>query len=219
MPIVQTDQLYVGGPFKRQVKFTKSDGFTCELPLVSHKILGITGTKSDTLQGCLRLWNDAIVKWKAASTTTREVLLYQVHRKAYICDKEDRRCLFDADDLHFEEGIGLTVCAAVFLETKIALGDDVRYEYDIIKNRLTASVEHGAGGHRGLVHGRGDIERGAIPTTPELEAFFTNIGNGLETLILMFDKLRDPNKVLELAALGVKTLPFQSTGKSLPEGS
>lgn len=228
MPVVQTDQVWFDGPFKRQVKFTKKEGFTCALPASSHQLLGISQTQDNTLAGCLKKWDEAIKRWTSASTTTREVLVYQVHRKAYICvqgkDVDDpwRKCIFSADELHFEEGMGLTVCAGVFAETKVTLGSDTRYTYDLIRDRLPPSIEHGAGGHSGLISGRGEYQKNALPTTPELEAFFTNVALGMEKLILMFDQLKDQQKVLAFAAAGTMLLPAPApevTEKSLPAGS
>jgi len=216
MPIVKTDSMYFDGPFKRVVKFTKKDGFTCELPPAAFPLLGKTQTVADTLEGCLKLWDDAIKKWKAATTTTREVLLYKLQRQAHIVELEPdldeegqrqvARCVFSADDFYFNKGCCLAVCAGVFTETAVKLGNDTRYTYTLIHNRLPASIEHKAGGHDGLPQGRGEFEKSAIPTTPELEAFFTSVGLGMEKLIMMFEQLQKPEKVLELAASGFKML-------------
>ena len=204
--------MYFDGPFKRQVKFSKKTGFTCEFPPAAFPLLGITQVECDTLDGCIKLWKEAVEKWKAAATETREVLIYQLHRKAHICEqglnKDDpwRRCVFQEDDMHFEEGIGLTVCAGVFKETKIMLGKDTRYEYNLIRDRLPPSIEHGAGAHNGMIHRQGKLQTNALLTTPELEAFFTNIGLGMEKLILTLEQLKKPELVLELAARGCKLL-------------
>jgi len=228
MPIIKTDSCYYDGPFKRTVRFAKKDGFTCELPPAAWAVVGTQKAVSNTLDGCLREFERLVKAWRSASSTTREVLVYQVHRKAHICesgkntDDALRKYIFRADDLGFEEGMGLTVCAGVFVETKIQLGGDVRYEYKLINGRLPLSIEHGAGGHHGLISGCGKYQQGAMLTTPELEAFFTGIALGLEKLILMFDQLRDEKKLLTFAAEGLKLLAPPSEPvieKTLPEGS
>lgn len=228
MPIVKTDACYYDGPFKRVVKFTKKEGFTCELPAAAWPIVGKQKVTSDTIDGCLRNFEQEIKKWRSQVTTTREVLIYRLHRKGCIMqmridpdipdDKGSKYCIFKQDDMFFERGIAMSICAGVFLERKITMGSDVRYEYEQIDDRLPDSIEWGAGGHNGLINGRGAFEPTAIDTTPELEAFFTNVAHGMEKMLLMFEQLQDQKKVLAFAAAGTMLLP-ETTEKSPPEGS
>lgn len=221
MAIVKTETLYINdAPFRRQVKFTKRDGFTCELPPGALAIIGYSSVRSDSMAGCDSEFKKAMTAWRGAGTTTREVIIYDVKRNACITETEVgekgevkvKCCLHRFDEISFAYGCALEVSAGVFTETHITMGDGVRYRYDLLENRLPTSLEHGAGR---LVR-YGALHEGALPWTQELQNFFWNIGVGMEKLILMFSQLKNQKRVLELANSGVLMLP---SPKSPPEGS
>lgn len=209
MAVVKTEKVYsTGKEFVRKVKFSQRHGFTCDYPAEVGQAIGKWKATADTLEGCIKEWEQTIDEWQKRRTTTRDVILYKVERNMYRSaphagNHDDIRVTHDYGDVHSAVGIGMMVSAAVFKETRTQLIDRENIEYEWIRDRLPDSIEHKCG------HRWHDPERDGytiLEWTQELEDFFKSIALGMEKLIIMFDELQDPKKVIAFAEQGRKLL-------------
>ncbi len=211
MPIVKTDTGYWPGyEYKRQVRYTNKDGFTCMLPPEVAKRLGHDLVRGKDSEDCIRNWMRDLEDWKHSNTVVTKVILYRVQRNCYITTRPDIwkegdhlnwKVTMAEDDISFCEGMAMAITAGVF-EEKLTTYPDGRksYEHDIIKDQLPDSIESGTGRWEYRVQGDPHIKK--LPWTPEREEFFRKLARGMESLILMFEKLQDAETTKAIADSG-----------------
>lgn len=211
MPIVKTDTGYWPGyEYKRQVRYTNKDGFTCVIPAEAARVVGYASVGGKSCEDCVRNWEKAMENWKTALTVTTKVILYRVQRNIFMStrpdfpvagqDRHDWKCTMSTADISFCEGMALAITAGVFEEKAITINGKTHYSYDMIQDRLPDSIEEKAAR---LEHSYGrpdDVKR--LEWTPEREDFFRKIARGLEALILMFEKLQDAETTRQIADSG-----------------
>jgi len=166
MAIIRTETMWFGGEkFIKRIKVDKDGEFSIKLPPEANDILGYDIVKADTQSQALELFRVALIDYQNAQTTTRKVIIYEVkHNTAELNEK----------DLHFESGVGLVVTARVYIEHKIRIKDEDKYNYKKLDFDSDEDLPHGLGvidfyGHADKVH------KNAIDWTQERHDFFIMI--------------------------------------------
>jgi len=155
MPIVKTDTGYWPGyEYKRQVRYTNKDGFSCSIPPEAARVVGFDSVGGKDCGDCIRNWERAMENWETALTVTTKVILYRVQRNIFMStrpdfpvagqDHHDWKCTMSTADISFCEGMALAVTAGVFEEKAITINGKTHYSYDMIQNQLPDSIEEKA---------------------------------------------------------------------------
>lgn len=211
MPIVKTDTGYWPGyEYKRQVRYTNKDGFTCAIPAEAARVIGYASVGGKSCDDCIRNWEKAMEDWETSNTVTTKVILYRVQRNICMTTRPDVpvagqdhlswKCTMSEKDISFCDGMALAVTAGVFEEKAITLNGKVRHNYDVIRDQLPDSIEERASTLEYSYGRPDDVKR--LEWTPEREDFFRKIARGMEALILMFEKLQDVETTKQIVDSG-----------------
>lgn len=207
MPVIKTDTLrFESKDFKRVIRVGSTGNFSCEVPAAVTNTLGIKAVTGATLEQCMSEFNAALIRYKESRTEVRKVIIYAVKSRACIWDNREERVIFRSDEIHFSDGLCLSVCVGVFNERKISATDgSAHYAYDLLECDLPRSICEYSNVLTSCLQGQQATK--IIDWTPEREEFFNRIGKGLEAAVLQLSQLSNPATVLQLADSGVLALP------------
>jgi hypothetical protein len=189
MGVVTTETIYFTGvPFKKVIRCNRDGLFRIKYPSSVVKLLGEPEEAvAKTMAAAEKDFEQRLWEYKQAGTTTRKVIVYRVEMKVDIWRPDDDVEL-KRDNISFAHGLGVTVWADVFEETRVQLASDkARYTYDRVESELPRSIR--CSGSFGVRHQRGDQETECMEWTPEREAFFCRIAEAMEALCLKLDKM------------------------------
>ena len=197
MAVIKTETTWFGGEkFIKRIKVDKNGEFSIKLPPEINDILDYDIVKADTQSQVLKLFREALIDYKNAKTTTRKVIIYEVKHNT---DELNER------DLHFESGVGLVVTARVYIEHKIRIKGEDKYNYKKLDFDSGENLPRGLGvinfyGHADEVH------ENAIDWTQERHDFFVMIYEAMTDLILKLNELKNPTALIDFIDSGVKLI-------------
>jgi hypothetical protein len=205
MGVVTTETIHFdAAPFKKVIRCNRDGLFRIKYPEALVRLLGDPKEAvAETMDAAEKEFGQRLWEYKQAGTTTRKVIIYRIKLRCSIrhpaTDDQPERTLF-RDDISFGNGLGVTVWANVFEETRVQLGDDkARYNYGRVESTLPASIRH-ASSMMGIGR-QGEQDGCAIEWTAEREAFFGRISEAMEALCLKLDDMtaEGAEKLAEIA--------------------
>jgi hypothetical protein len=199
--------------FVVRVRFSARSGrFAITLPEAIKRCMGEKEVGSDTLEGVEAEYQKTLKEYRASKTTERKVIVYKVEANAWVFRRrngapghihdDDAEVLFQAKDISFADGCGLTIYATVMMERTLTPTHGEPYiSYADVEHNLPRSLE---GGDGRVADEFGSIDGvQVIDWTPERETWFAHIGRQLEDMVVNVCKtLGDPNKAVELMDSG-----------------
>lgn len=212
MPLVKTSTIGFAQSngekeFKIRIHCDGSGKFTIKLPTDTHTALGKDSVSATTLAGAETAFHAALAAYKAAQSTTRKVIYYDLRITAYMMDDARERCILSRDDISFSTGASIGLFAGVYEETTITKADSSRsYEYKRLESSIPDFLSRGRTGD-GPSGRMGRPDANLIDWTAEAEDFFHRMGQGMRAMILQLDSaFKSPDTVKQLAHNGTKTL-------------
>ena len=216
MPQVRSRTVrFDGENYVRKTTVDKDGVFKIIIPTTAREILGIKEVTADTVEKVERLWMKKIEEYKTAKTTTRKVIHYRFENNSSIMgpdskDPDDQICIYSSSDISFCNGVAIALSAGVFIEAETVYSDGKKtYRYEEVESTFPSSM-HGSHTDFGpSVRYREDSLKSMIDWTPEREAFFKQMGEAIEQLILKMDGvMNDKKKLLEIADSGRHAITF-----------
>lgn len=215
MSTVKSEKIrFEGKEFVKRVRFSSRSGlFSITLPRQIQERMNVGEVSSDTMKGVQAEFKKTVDMYKAAQTTERKVIVYKVEVNAWVwrlpdgapagSDDDDASVVFQANDISFADGCGLTIFAEVMVERTLRTADgeeSLSYE-EVDEHTLPKSL--GLGNNR-IADRFGTTEDvRVIDWTPEREAWFRDVGLRLEDMVVNVCRtLGDTERALQLMDSG-----------------
>lgn len=215
MPVVKSTKTHFESePFVVRVRFSSRSGsFAITLPKAIEQLMGVGEITSDTLKGVEAKYKSILKEYRDSQTTERKVIVYKVEGNARVFRRpdgtpghthdDDASVLFEANDISFADGCGLTIFAQVMMERTLRSGDNESYiSYEAVEDTSLPgsldSADHRVADQFGTTEGVLVVD-----WIPEREAWFAHVGSQLEDLVMKVCKtLGDPEVALQLIDSG-----------------
>lgn len=187
--------------FERIITVNGEGEFKCVLPEFAAGVLGYGVVTDSTKEAVERKVKKASDDYLNSKATKRKVIIYSIKRSAHIMtgtkENDDWKCILNLGQVSFTEGIALDFYAGVYEETlfKSARAEKEHFEYELLPSSLPFSIEPCKCGF--LVSGYRAPNQ--VDWTPEREAFFMQLGLGIEKIMLAFNKIENQSTLLALA--------------------
>lgn len=214
MPKVRSQTVYFDHKkYVRTITVNSAGVFEIIVPPAACKALGIDKVTGESIKEAVRAWDAVAKKYVESKSVQRKVIWYEFKANCYILDDDDI-VSEHMDGISFANGVALSLCAGVFIETRTDHQGDrstVRYER-VQETTLPPSMCQNQSGWGPASYGSYDEEeqRHIIDWTPEREAFFAQMGQAMDGLILkMLAVMGDRARLLEIADTG-KALSFDA---------
>lgn len=200
MPQVRSRTVrFDGKSYVRKTTVDKDGVFHIRLPMAARDILKCDEISAPTLKEVEKLWDEKMGKYKSARTIERKVIYYRIQ-----CNSSE----YEGEDISFCDGVALAVAAQVLTETKGTYSDGKKsYSYRVEKSSLPDSMTRVDRSFHGLQNEDPDC---MIDWTPEREAFFKQVGEAIDQLIVKLDSvLNNRERLLEIIDSGARVLEFR----------
>lgn len=205
MPVVKTQEIsFNGKTIKRKINCDSKGIFSVDLPEEVVEALHVHKTiKADSLAQIERKWNEFIEKFKSIQTSERKVIACKFEGTANIW--RNNKPVFDGRNDPFSDGISISFCAAVYIETTVKMeGDKENKNYKLNNSDIPSSFHPK---HDSMWHGRYE-DFIIMDWTEEREAAVADLCRRFEELILNLDGLfKDEKKFLKIIENPQRLLP------------
>ena len=203
MATVKTEKIYIGGriEFIKKVNCDSAGRFSIKLPGEWVEILEYTHVYAGSLADVEKAFDKARKDFTDANTTTRKVILYKIECTAHIEEGtgENRRYLYDIDQVHFCNGVAIDFGAGVYEEQEIRKpSGDCTYKYVFLESSIPLQ------NHILDVkpHSGWDRAENQMPWTEEREKFFAYIATAMHKMVLQLSEVQEKDKLLEFIDSG-----------------
>lgn len=189
----------LGKDVRAQYQVSKSGRFRVNLPGFIEETLGPKWqSEFATLAATEEAAKQALQAYITAARIDKKVIRFAFEGSGQIV--RDGKCVWNENDLHFADGLAVSLVAAVYIEQTYTLTDgSTRINYERQESSIPESIQPERFGSMRL-SGFEKRPDGVVEWTQAYEDFFAALGRAMEDMILKLMKFKEP----KLLAAAVK---------------